>query len=139
MKKIKLEFTRNYTPRKKGEVVTFEGKDGLKLAEHYLSIGAAEETDKEVKDCNCGKEAGEGKAKAKLNQPETVALVEALDSLEALEAYKDDTRQKVKAAYDLKFAELTEASSSDEGTNDGKEAGEGKEGTDLGDPGSEVE
>lgn len=37
MKKIKIKFTVNYSPRKKGEVAELEAK----LANHYISTGVA--------------------------------------------------------------------------------------------------
>lgn len=41
--KITLLFLRDYSPRKKGEEVTFEGRDDIRIAQWYCANGIAEE------------------------------------------------------------------------------------------------
>ena len=107
MKNLRIKFIKNHTPRKKGEVVEFEGNE-VKLGEYYLSIGVAEDTEEEeVGGCNCD---GSKEVKVEdLKAGEAIELINATEILEDLEKYASIEKATVKKAYDAKYLELTES------------------------------
>jgi hypothetical protein len=54
-----------------------------------------------------GEAGGSSNAPPQLNAPETVKLVLAAETLDALDAFKDDTRKTVQDAFAKRKAELT--------------------------------
>lgn len=71
---ISIEFLKDHSPRKKGEVVSFTGRDGVRAAKWYLSNGIAKEhcnckenTDSKCSECDKLVEAGKREAMSSAN------------------------------------------------------------------------
>lgn len=84
---MKLEFQRDYSPRKKGEVVDFQSREELQIAEWYLANSIA----KVYEECDCNDktkapclpcEEAAAKAKAQTQEVETVEAVKAPEVVE---------------------------------------------------------
>jgi len=82
---MKLEFERDYSPRKKGEVVDFQSREEIQIAEWYLANGIA----KVYEECNCDDKTKkpcipceEAAAKAKAEAQSVEAVEETTEVVE---------------------------------------------------------
>lgn len=80
---MKIRFIRDYSPRKKGEVVEFKTKEDSRVAEHYISLGVAVDAEQKSKEPASSEGCEECKKKREIEVSElkeTLALYEEENS-----------------------------------------------------------
>lgn len=97
---MKIKFTTDYSPRKKGEIFEAKTRDEKKLAQWYVDNGIA-------KECTCSTPSGcpdceaKAKAAAEANRSETpVFSVEREDALVDIFEESETTVKEIKAELD---------------------------------------